>query len=563
MSLALARKYRPRRFAEVAVQSHVATTLRNAIAADRLGQAYLFCGPRGTGKTTLARVLAMALNCEAPSADHEPCGTCPSCERIWGGSTSLDVVEMDAASNRGVDDARELRERVMYAPSAAGRYKVYIIDEAHMLTREAWNTLLKVLEEPPPRVVFVFATTEPQKIQQAAAPVLSRVQRFDLRRIGPADVRSRLATVLEAEGVTAEPEALAMLARAADGSMRDALSLTDQALSLGGRALTADRVRDALGLVHEDEHLALLTLVAERRAADVFGAVGRLADHGVDFAVLLVDFAELLRAQLAVVLGGTLPDLSERVREALAAHAARFHAGDLLRMLHLVAEVEPQVRRSGQPQILFETLLVRFALMDRTLDLEAVLRGVGGGGDASASAASPTPGAAPRASAPRAATAAPATPAAAPRRAAPVEVADRVPAPSTTAALPLDLNRLAEHWDAILDRVQGAHGALLLSSTLAHATPSAVTAQGLVTLTVASEAHADVLRRGEATVLAAVRHRFPEARGLAVTLVEAEEGRAPRRLSEEAVKADRMAMLRKQSPLLDAAVDALDLELLD
>ena len=563
MSLALARKYRPRRFAEVAVQSHVATTLRNAIAADRLGQAYLFCGPRGTGKTTLARVLAMALNCEAPSADHEPCGTCPSCERIWGGSTSLDVVEMDAASNRGVDDARELRERVMYAPSAAGRYKVYIIDEAHMLTREAWNTLLKVLEEPPPRVVFVFATTEPQKIQQAAAPVLSRVQRFDLRRIGPADVRSRLATVLEAEGVTAEPEALAMLARAADGSMRDALSLTDQALSLGGRALTADRVRDALGLVHEDEHLALLTLVAERRAADVFGAVGRLADHGVDFAVLLVDFAELLRAQLAVVLGGTLPDLSERVREALAAHAARFHAGDLLRMLHLVAEVEPQVRRSGQPQILFETLLVRFALMDRTLDLEAVLRGVGGGGDASASAASPTPGAAPRASAPRAATAAPAPPAAAPRRAAPVEVADRVPAPSTTAALPLDLNRLAEHWDAILDRVQGAHGALLLSSTLAHATPSAVTAQGLVTLTVASEAHADVLRRGEATVLAAVRHRFPEARGLAVTLVEAEEGRAPRRLSEEAVKADRMAMLRKQSPLLDAAVDALDLELLD
>jgi len=563
MSLALARKYRPRRFAEVAVQSHVATTLRNAIAADRLGQAYLFCGPRGTGKTTLARVLAMALNCEAPSADHEPCGTCSSCERIWGGSTSLDVVEMDAASNRGVDDARELRERVMYAPSAAGRYKVYIIDEAHMLTREAWNTLLKVLEEPPPRVVFVFATTEPQKIQQAAAPVLSRVQRFDLRRIGPADVRSRLATVLEAEGVTAEPEALAMLARAADGSMRDALSLTDQALSLGGRALTADRVRDALGLVHEDEHLALLTLVAERRAADVFGAVGRLADHGVDFAVLLVDFAELLRAQLAVVLGGTLPDLSERVREALAAHAARFHAGDLLRMLHLVAEVEPQVRRSGQPQILFETLLVRFALMDRTLDLEAVLRGVGGGGDASASAASPTPGAAPRASAPRAATAAPATPAAAPRRAAPVEVADRVPAPSTTAALPLDLNRLAEHWDAILDRVQGAHGALLLSSTLAHATPSAVTAQGLVTLTVASEAHADVLRRGEATVLAAVRHRFPEARGLAVTLVEAEEGRAPRRLSEEAVKADRMAMLRKQSPLLDAAVDALDLELLD
>ncbi|MGA1360956.1 MAG: AAA family ATPase, partial [Gemmatimonadaceae bacterium] len=146
MSLALARKYRPRRFADVAVQSHVATTLRNAIGSDRLGHAYLFCGPRGTGKTTLARVLAMALNCEQKRPDHEPCGECPSCQRIWSGGASLDVIEMDAASNRGVDDARELRERAMYAPSGDDRHKIYILDEAHMLTREAWNTLLKVLE---------------------------------------------------------------------------------------------------------------------------------------------------------------------------------------------------------------------------------------------------------------------------------------------------------------------------------------------------------------------------------------------------------------------------------
>src|SRR5471032_1529715 len=474
MSLALARKYRPKRFADVAVQSHVSNTLRGAIARGRVAHGYLLCGPRGVGKTTLARVLAMALNCENKRDDGEPCGECISCQRIWAGSTSLDVVEIDAASNRGVDDARDLRERAMYAPSGETGYKVYIVDEAHMLTREVWNTLLKVLEEPPPRVVFVFATTEPQKIAQSAAPVLSRLQRFDFKRIGPADIRIRLERVLADEGVTADPDALAMIARAADGSMRYALSLTDQVLSMGDGHLSPNQVRDALGLVAEDEFLALLDILAERRAGDVFAFVARLADAGIDFGQFLTGFADMVRALLAVVLGGTPPEVSERARAALDARREAFGAGDLLRMLSAVTELEPRFRKSGQQQLLLEALLVRFALLDHTVSLEAMLRGLargGGGGEGNvpdeapaprrASAATPAP--AMRADAPakdwrtivRDADRPPAaTPtaggAAAPVAGLPAPAKAAMPAENEALASPPEVGQLVERWDDLV-----------------------------------------------------------------------------------------------------------------
>jgi DNA polymerase III subunit gamma/tau len=577
MSIALARKYRPKRFADVAVQSHVSTTLKGAIARGRVAHGYLLCGPRGVGKTTLARVLAMALNCERrgdPTLDGEPCGECASCTRIWAGSTSLDVVEIDAASNRGVDDARELRERAMYAPSGDNHYKVYIVDEAHMLTREAWNALLKILEEPPPRVVFVFATTEPQKIAQSAAPVLSRLQRFDFKRIGPGEIRERLRHVLEEEGIDADPEALAAIGRAADGSMRDALSLVDQVLSMGDGRVTTERVRDALGLVPEDEFIAILDLIADRRAADVFPSVARLADAGIDFGGLLTGLADMLRAQLTVVLGGAAIDLSDRAREALVARRERFVAADLLRMLQAIGELEPRFRKSGQQQLLIETLLVRFALLDRAIELEDVLRSlddqaprasaparrepsgaapsVGGSGSGATSPSSfvrPEPRPAPRAdgSGGRAE---------AVRRAA-------VPRPLVDAGEPLDLNKITGRWDALVERLRTAKP--MLASALEHASPIAVTAGGALTIELdeSNDIFAHAIMTGRSEIVSALREWFAGVERVELRRDEDATAPPPKRLTDEMVRAERIASLKKRDPVLRAAIDALDLDVVD
>ncbi len=561
--IALARKYRPRNFASVAVQTHVATTLLGAIERGRVAHGYLFSGPRGVGKTTLARVLAMALNCER-RVGGEPCGECDSCRRIWGGSASLDVIEIDAASNRGVDDARELRERAMYAPSGEHRYKVYIVDEAHMLTREAWNALLKILEEPPPRVVFVFATTEPQKIAQWALPVLSRLQRFDLKRIGAAEIRERLSTVLQAEGVEVEADALGMLARAADGSMRDALSLADQVLALGSGAITSERVRNALGLVAEDEQLALLDLVAERRASDVFPAVERLMDAGVDLGVLLNGFADMLRAQLAVALGAEPQEVSERTRAALEERKGRLTPGDLLRMLHLVGELEPRFKRSGQQQMLFEVLLVRLALLDRTVVIEDLLAQLGGSG-VNAVSEPETPARRLPPPPPRERAAPPtAMDSAVPRSAA--RGADRasgsVPNEPPRGSQPLDLAGVQGKWDAFRAAVRREKP--VLATFIDHATPFAVTATGGLLLDVADGHARESLsaRLADLTLLART-HLGP------VTQVILRDGDKPAaaepaaRMTPSSIRSDTVAALRKRDPVLNAAIDELDLELLD
>ena len=565
MALALARKYRPKTFADVAVQSHVSATLKGAIARGRVAHGYLLCGPRGVGKTTLARVLAMALNCQRradPALDGEPCGECATCQRIWAGSSSLDVVEIDAASNRGVDDARELRERAMYAPSGDGQYKVYIVDEAHMLTREAWNALLKILEEPPPRVVFVFATTEPQKIAQTAAPVLSRLQRFDFKRIGPADIRLRLEKVLGAEGVSAHPDALAMIARAADGSMRDALSLTDQVLSMGDGAMSPEQVRGALGLVPEEEFLALLDLLAERRAGDVFAFVARLADAGVDFGQFLTGFADMVRAQLAVVLGGVPPEVSERARDGLVARRAAFSASDLLRMLQASTELEPRFRKSGQQQLLLESLLVRFAMLDRTVSLEAVLRGLGGGGSG-AHGGSETTAETPvrRADAPVADWRTvvrdadgplPATPSPATR-----------PTDLTRSDAPPDLNRLVERWDELVRAIR-ATGKSVAATALEHAAPVTIDARGEVTIALdeANLIYEQALDTVKGELVSLLRQWFNGVHRVHVRAAVV-AAPPPARLTDAMARTERLTALRRRDAVLGAAIDALDLDLAD
>jgi DNA polymerase-3 subunit gamma/tau len=531
--IALARKYRPKQFSDLIAQDHVAAALRGAVAQGRVAHGYLFAGPRGVGKTTAARILAMALNCERrkPGDAGEPCGECDACRRIWTGAASLDVVELDAASNRGVDDARDLRERAMYAASTESGSKVYIVDEAHMLTREAWNALLKILEEPPPRVVFVFATTEPQKIANTAAPILSRLQRFDFRRIGPHAIVARLKQVAAAEQLKVEDDALHLIARSANGGMRDALSLLDQVLSFGEGPVTAARVREVLGLIPDELYGEMLRAIVERDPAAIFPLVDRLLEAGADLGEFVNGAGETLRALLLAGVGGQPEGLTEGLMAVVREYAPQLPPADIVRLLTILSDSEERLSRSANQRLLVEVLLLRWAMLDRTVELSEVLDALKGS---------------------------PAAPSPPPQRAAPSP-------PVSGQKLEPTVENVRSVWSRVVTDARAKTP--VLGSLLAEAQVVAVEGR-IVTLRPGHAVHAEGLERQREIIAQALGQYISEAPRVAIAAGAgggggSMPGGGPERITPAGASAERLKSLRAKDPTLSAAVDALDLELLE
>lgn len=367
--MALYRKWRPDNFANLVGQDHVSRTLANAIKSGRIGHAYLFTGPRGTGKTSTARILAKALNCEhGPTT--EPCNKCEACQRINSGS-SMDVFEVDAASNRGIDEIRDLRETVKFAP-VNGRYKVYIIDEVHMLSRDAFNALLKTLEEPPAHVVFIMATTEVYKVP---ATIQSRCQRYDFKRITIEDIFNRLKTVVADMDIEVEDDALRMIAVKADGGMRDALSILDQCIALSEQSLTIDRVQQLLGLVGKEWLDKLVGALQSKDAAAVLTMVDEIIRTGKDLQQVLgelgIHFRGLMIFKAAGLVDGV--DYYSQTDESIKKQAAGFTQEQIIWIIRRIHEATNEVKWSPQPRIAVEAALLEICQRDNLMNTASTM----------------------------------------------------------------------------------------------------------------------------------------------------------------------------------------------
>lgn len=370
---ALYRKFRPERFEDVKGQDHIVTTLRNQIEADRIGHAYLFCGTRGTGKTTIAKIFAKAVNCENP-VDGSPCGECRSCRSIAAGA-SMNVIEIDAASNNGVDNIREIVDEVSYSP-AEGRFKVYIIDEVHMLSIGAFNALLKTLEEPPSYVIFILATTEVHKIP---VTILSRCQRYDFKRISIETITDRLRDLMVQENQQVQEKALRYVAKAADGSMRDALSLLDQCIAFHyGKELTYDMVLDVLGAVDTEVFSRLLRAVLERSVTDCIGILEEIVMQGRELSQFVSDFTWYLRNFLLIKTSEDnaiedVVDVSSDNLARLKEEAQMAETDAIMRYIRELSELSGRIRYAGQKRILIEMALIKLCRPQMEISQDSLL----------------------------------------------------------------------------------------------------------------------------------------------------------------------------------------------
>ena len=352
----LARKWRPQVFADVVGQDHVTQTPHNPIRTERLAHAYLFVGPRGTGKTTTARILAKALNCQNPQ-ECEPCNECDSCKEIMSGS-SLDVIEIDGASNRGIADVQELRDNVRYAP-VRGPFKIYIIDEVHMLTREAFNAILKTLEEPPAHVKFFFATTEPQKV---LTTILSRCQRFDLRRISVADITAQLKKISDAEGISISDDALLAISRGAEGGLRDAESALDQLVSFRGKEIDESDVLSVFGLISREQLEGLATGILTGDIPAILTAIAEIDTSGKDMQRVVLELLDHFRNLLIVMHAGKdigTFDIPATQVDLLKQQAEKTSDGRLLRIIDMLIEADGRMRYALSKRTLLEAALIR------------------------------------------------------------------------------------------------------------------------------------------------------------------------------------------------------------
>ncbi len=365
----LALKWRPTGFLEVVAQDHVTQTLKNSISGNRIANAYLFAGPRGIGKTTTARIFSKALNCKN-GPTPEPCDQCTNCKEITAGR-SLDVLEIDGASNRGIDEIRNLRENVRYAPSSS-KFKIYIVDEVHMLTTEAFNALLKTLEEPPGHVRFIFATTEPHKLP---ATILSRCQRFDFKRIPLEQLIEQLRMICRHEKIQIDDDSLFLIAKKADGSMRDGESLLDQMISYCGNEIKIEEVLDALSVVSQDLLFEITDIIERSDIQAGLEFVDRLIDSGYDVTEFLQSLVEHLRNLLFAntVEDGRLLETSENYKQRFFEVGKKFTHEDLLRMIQIVSDAELAIKHSPNPRIRLEMCIIKLINLDRSVTLDDII----------------------------------------------------------------------------------------------------------------------------------------------------------------------------------------------